>query len=105
MADIRLKVSPEELKRGAAQIESQIANIEKNWNSLSEIAGASRYYWEGEAADYGRKLLEETRQDVQIVWKRLKEHPSNLLKMAGIYVEAEAKAAEIVNTLPDNAIF
>lgn len=105
MADIRLKVSPEELKRRAAQIESQIASIEKKWNSIYEIAGASRYYWEGEAADYGRKLLEETRQDAQTAIKRLKEHPGNLLKMAGVYIEAEAKAAELINSLPDNAIF
>lgn len=105
MADIQLKVSPEELKRGAAQIESQIASIEKNWNSICEVAGASRYYWEGEAADYGRKLLEETKQDAQIALKRLKEHPDNLLKMAGVYIEAETMAAELINSLPDNAIF
>lgn len=105
MADIRLKVSPEELKQTAVQIEGQIANMEKYWDSIYEIAGASRYYWEGEAADYGRKLLEEIRQDMQTAFKRLKGHPSNLLQMAGVYIEAEAKAAELVNSLPDDAIF
>lgn len=104
MADIRLKVSPDELKRQAAQIEGQIANAEKNWNSLCEAVNASKRYWEGEAADYGRRLLEESKQEILAAFGRLKEHPSNLLEMAGVYIDAETKAAEIAASLPENAI-
>ena len=104
MADMRLKVSPDELRQKATEIEGQIANAEKNWNSLCEAVNASKRYWEGEAADYGRKLLEESEKEVLAAFGRLKGHPTNLLEMAGIYIDAEAKAAEIINSLPENAI-
>ncbi len=104
MADIRLKVSADELQRGAEQLERQIANAQSSWNSLCEVVNASRHYWEGEAADCGRSLMEETRQEVQEAFGRLKEHPPRLLQMAGIYRNAEARAAELVNSLPDDAI-
>lgn len=104
MADMQLKVSPEELKQKAAEIEGRIVNAEKNWNSLCETVNASKRYWEGEAADYGRRLFEESRQEVLAAFERLKGHPSSLLEMAGIYIDAEAKAAELANSLPENAI-
>ncbi|MDE7312624.1 MAG: hypothetical protein K2N87_13555 [Eubacterium sp.] len=104
MADIRLKVSPEELRRGAEQIDRQIANVQRSWQRLCEAAGACRHYWEGDAADYGGRLLEETKQEVQEAFCRLKEQPARLLQMAGIYIEAEEQAAQLANALPDNAI-
>lgn len=104
MADIRLKVSVDELRRKAAEIEGQIANAERNWNNLCEVVSTSKHYWEGDAADCGRRLFEETKQEVLEVFARLREHPSNLLEMAGIYTDAEAKAAEIIRSLPDDAI-
>lgn len=104
MADVQLKVSPDELRHAADQIEGQIAAIQRNWNNLCEVVGASRHYWQGDAADYGRRLFEETKQEVLEACGRLKEHPSNLLEMAGIYADAQTKAAEIIRSLPDNAI-
>lgn len=104
MADIQLKVTPAALKRHAGEIKSQIANAEKNWNGLCEAVNASRRYWEGDAGDCVRKLLEDMREDVRVMFSRLKEHPSDLLNMAGIYVDAEEKASSLANTLPDDAI-
>ncbi len=104
MADVQLKVSPDELQRQAARIEEQIRQAEKSWNSLYEAAQASRRYWEGDAADDRRRLLEETKQEIFAVLGRLKGHPARLLQMAGIYTEAEAKAAELIRSLPDDAI-
>jgi hypothetical protein len=34
----------------------------------------------------------------------MKEHPFRLLQMAGIYSEAEQQAAELSNSLPEDAI-
>ena len=104
MSDVRLRVSADELRKRAAQMEQQIKNVEKNWNSLCETAGASRYYWEGEAANYGRRLLEETKQDVGAALGRLRAHPANLMEMAGVYVQAEEKAAALAKSLPDHVI-
>mgnify|MGYP002070621956 CR=1 FL=1 len=104
MANVQLRVSPDEMQRQAARIEEQIRQAKKSWNSLYEAAHASRRYWEGDAADYRHRLLEETRQEVLAVLGRLKEHPVRLLQMAGIYTEAETKATGLVQALPDDAI-
>ncbi len=104
MADVQLKVSPDELRRTADQIESQIAAIRRNWNNLCEIISVSGHYWQGDAADYGRRLLEETKQEVLEACGRLKQHPSNLLEMAGVYADAQTRAAEIIRSLPDDVI-
>lgn len=104
MADFRLTVSPGELKRGAAQIESQIADAQKNWRSLCAAAETAKHYWEGDAADCRRRMFEETKQEMESVLWRLKNHPSNLLKMAGIYSDAEEKSLQMTASLPDDAI-
>lgn len=104
MADIQLKVAPEELQKKAGDIEGQIQNAERNWNGLCDVVKASRHYWEGDAGDCGRKLLESIMDDVQTVFRRLKEHPSDLLKMAGVYNDTEARASELANSLPDDVI-
>lgn len=104
MADFQLKVSPDEMQRQAVRMQGQIRQAQKSWNSLYEAAHASRRYWEGDAADYRHRLLEETKQEILTVFGRLKEHPTRLLQMAGIYTEAETTAAELANSLPDDAI-
>lgn len=104
MADVRLKVTPDELKRHAAELEKQIAGAQRNWNGLCDTVSASRYYWEGKAGDCGRKLLDEMKEDVQEVFCRLREHPSDLLQIAGIFVDTETKASNLANTLSDHVI-
>ncbi len=104
MADVRLKVTPDELKRHAAELEKQIAGAQRNWNGLCDIVSTSRYYWEGEAGDRGRKLLDEMKEDVQKVFCRLREHPSDLLQIAGIFLDTETKAQNLANTLSDHVI-
>lgn len=104
MADFRLTVSPDELKRGAAQIESQIADAQKHWRSLCATAETAKHYWEGDAADCRRRMFEETKQEMESVFARLKNHPANLLKMAGIYSDAEEKSVQMTASLPEDAI-
>ena len=41
---------------------------------------------------------------MESVFQRLKNHPLNLLKMAGIYDDAEEKSVQMTASLPDDAI-
>jgi hypothetical protein len=36
--------------------------------------------------------------------KRLKEHPTNLLEMAGVYEETEQEIVQLTSALPDDII-
>lgn len=104
MAGFQLKVAPDELKNKAIEIEGQIANVEKNWNSLCETVNASRRYWEGDAAEYRLNFLGKIEQDVQEALQRLREQPLDLMQMAGIYIDAETKAVELASHLPDDVL-
>lgn len=104
MADIQLRVRPDVLKKKADELGRQIGNAERNWNRLCSVVRASKHYWEGDAGDCGRRLLEGIEEDVGMVFRRLREHPSDLLQMAGVYIDTEAKASELASTLPDDVI-
>lgn len=104
MADFHLKVSTDVLKRKAGEIRGQAQTIEKNWRQMCAIIERSSGYWEGEAGDYHRKMLTDNEDDVQKIIRRLNEHPVDLLKMAGVYEEAEKEATLLANMLLDDVI-
>lgn len=104
MAGIQLKVSTDVLKTKAGEISGQIRNVENNWNRIHDLIQNSKSYWKGEASDKHRKFLKQNNEDMKKLLKRLQEHPVDLQKMAGIYVEAEAEAAQVSSSLPDDVI-
>ena len=104
MADVRLKVSIDEMKRKTNELTKQINKVEKNWNRIQDTVNASKSYWEGDAGDVHRKFLKDHEEDVQTMLKRLKEHPRDLLDMAGIYLSAEEQAKQLAKALPKDVI-
>lgn len=104
MADFKLKVKPDVLKSQAQAIKSEISSIEKQWANIEILIKRSKGYWEGEASQQHQKYYNEVKESVRKVIRRLKEHPDDLLKMAGIYDTAEKQAASLANTLPDDVI-
>lgn len=104
MAGFILKVSTAELKQKSNEITGQINKIESCWKQIDEIISKSKSYWVGEASDDHQKYRKEVSEDARKVIKRLREHPEDLLKMAGVYEEAEQKAVALAQALPDDVI-
>lgn len=104
MAGFRLKVTPDVLKTQSQTIQNEIRNIEKQWSNIETLIKRSKGYWEGDASQQHIKYYEEVKDSVLEAIKRLKEHPNDLLKMAGIYDSAEKKSAGLTNYLPDEVI-
>lgn len=104
MANIQLKVSPDVLRTKAEEISGQIQTIDNNWRRIYDLIQNSKSYWQGEASDYHRKYLKENDEETKKLLKRLREHPIDLQKMAGVYVEAEQQAVQIASALPDDVI-
>lgn len=101
---ITLKVTPNELKSKAGSIKTQITNLQNAWKDISSTIDQSKNYWEGDASDAHQKSKREIEDDVTTLFKRLLEHPNDLLKMADIYEEAEQSAESLANTLPGDVI-
>lgn len=104
MAGITLKVTPEELKSKAQQIQGQIERFEAAWNNVVQIVGSSRGYWQGDAGNVHQKQFRLYQEDVEKVVRRLKEHPVDLLKMAGVYEESERRVQEKIRELSGDVI-
>lgn len=104
MANIQLKVSPEVLRVKAEEISGQIQEMDNSWSRMYDLIQNSKFYWQGEASEYHRKYLKENNEEMKKLLKRLREHPIDLQKMAGVYVEAEQQAVQIASALPDDVI-
>lgn len=104
MAGIDLKVSPDTLKTKAQEIQSQISRFESYWNQLNQIVRNTKGYWIGDASNSHQSQMSDYEEDVRRLLLRLKEHPNDLLKMAGIYEKVEETAVKSANTLPGDVI-
>ena len=104
MADITLKVSPQPLKAKSAIIQNKIDAFEKNWSQASQLIRGTKGYWAGDASNSHQKIYQECQEDVKQIIRRLREHPRDLLSMAGIYEAAEKSAQEFAGSLPSDVI-
>ena len=104
MGGFKLKVTPDILKSQAQIINQEINLIEKQWANIETLIKRSKGYWEGDASQQHINYYKEFKEPISQIIKMLKEHPNDLLKMAGIYDSAEKEAAELTTSLPDEVI-
>lgn len=91
MDNFTLRVTPAELKKKSGEFSDIIDKIERSFNQIEDIATRKTSgYWIGEAGDKDRSGYASYKDDIRFILKRLREHPDDLLKMAGLYTEAES---------------
>lgn len=103
-AGITLKVAPSVLKTQSGVVSSEVSTLERSWRELESVIKKTKGYWEGQASDQHIEYYNDIKDDVEMIIRRLKEHPVDLLKMAGIYEESEAAAQQIASSLPEDVI-
>lgn len=101
---ITLKVTPEALKTKASEVENDIKQLETHFNTIQDIVSRSTGYWAGVAGDKARKEFDSKKDDTDTVIRRFREHPADLLTMAGVYAESERAAAEESKSLATDVI-
>lgn len=87
--NITLKVTPEVLKAKASQVENDIKTLEMHFNGIQDIMAKTCGYWVGAAGDKARTEFNNQKECADRIVKRFREHPVELLIMAGIYEEKE----------------
>ena len=87
--NITLKVEPAALKTKASEVENDINVLEKHFNSIQDIVARTSGYWVGNAGDKARKEFNVQKENIAKIIKRFREHPTDLLVIAGIYDENE----------------
>lgn len=101
---VEFKVTPEVLKQQAAEVTARIHATTRLFEDLRQILRNTRGYWIGEAGNLYRQSYEDKQGDLDILFRRLEEHPKDLLRIAGIYEEGERDIMETIATLGGNAI-
>lgn len=104
MASISLKVTPAELKKKSAEITKNINSIEKDFQEIDRLITGTKKYWQGDASDQHIKGYMKMKDDLTKIVNRLREHPTDLEKMAGIYEEVESSVTQIANALPTDVV-
>jgi len=102
--DSSFKVTPEELARQAANVESGVSAISARFAGAEQSVKNTLNYWNGEASDLFRTECEGYRDEIEEILARITEHVTDLRTMAGVYEEAEASVQEIIEALPSDVI-
>lgn len=101
---IVLKVTPEVLKSMAGEIEKQIGDISNQFNLIGSDISGTRSFWEGEASDTHKSQYDGLKDDINEAVNRLRNHPVNLLQMAGLYTETESNIQAVAQSLQEDVI-
>lgn len=102
--EVEILVRPEILRQTADEVTGYISQVETLFNSVQAAVERTRHYWVGEAGDIHRNAFEEQKDDIDEILVRLKEHPADLLKIAGLYDETEMRQAEASSLMSSNLI-
>ncbi|MBQ9065524.1 MAG: WXG100 family type VII secretion target [Blautia sp.] len=101
---IRLRVTAEELRTAASGIQSAAASVRSSFSAADEAVMSCSSFWEGEAAEKHRNDYMKARERAFEAVKDLEEHPGRLLRMAGVYTEAEQEAGNLASELSNDVI-
>lgn len=101
---ITLKVTPAQLRSKADVVSDEISAMTGAFEELARIVSRTSYYWLGEAGTRCRKLYEEDKKEAELALRRLREHPRDLLQMAGVYEDVERRVRETASALPKDVI-
>lgn len=104
MDNIRIKVSPQALYTGAADVQKTVTNIRNHFSNIEMAVNRSSGYWQGEAANAHRAAYQDMKGTTDEIFAKLLEHAADLKAMAQKYLEAEEQAAEQSADLPSDVI-
>lgn len=104
MADMVLRVTPEVLQQKSGEFTDIIKQIRTHLDRVESISAKTKGHWQGDAGARDRESYASYKEDIQFIIRRLDEHPTDLLKMAGIYKETEKAVATANAQLKTNEI-
>ena len=102
--NFELKVEPSVLKSKAMEVDRLAGNMERHFRQMEGYINSTRNMWIGEAGDLHRSLYDQQKEKIYEMLQRLKEHPRDLMMMAGVYEEAENTNEEAASLLRGDVI-
>lgn len=104
MGGYTLKVTPEILQAKSGEISSLINQNQRVFDAILTKINSTANYWQGEASENFRKNYMSKKSDIEIMFKRLSEHVTDLNSIAAEYTGVEKMNVEIADSLPFDVI-
>lgn len=102
--EVHIKVNTAVLNDKAQTVSKSISNMANCFEQLERIISRTSYYWIGEAGDLHRKIYQENKQQIDEMFRRLKEHPTDLMTIAQTYATTEQMVQSLASELPGDII-
>lgn len=102
--DVTIKVRPADLRQKAAEVSDRIEKVTALFAEAERLVQSTRGYWIGEAGEAHRREYLEQRDNITEILRRLRVHPTDLLKISGNYIEGEDLIQGRVSLLQADAI-
>ncbi len=105
IGSVELRVTPEQLNIKAGEVEKHVAQMKAHFETMKSLVEKSSAYWVGEAGDLHRNNYEEQIENIEVMIRRLNEHPGDLRTIAQTYTDVELRVNEsIIQELPGNVL-
>jgi len=105
MADITLKVSPENLIKKAGEFNvhrsTMLRILEEAKNNISSLKGV----WTGGAADEFQIKFKNMYTACDMILSEMQKHETVLKEVAQVYITSENMAKSQIDKLPTNGVF
>lgn len=105
MADLILKVDPEQVRTKAAEIKAQKQSMEALMNSMGSKVNELDAVWNSESGKAYVEKYSNVKQEIQDSLNALEQHVTNLNDAAAKYEDMEQNQAQQVNALNTDDIF
>jgi len=102
--DGQIIVTPEVLLAKSEEVTTEINAMDLCIQELGNLIRKTETFWIGEAGDLHRSLFNKQKNDIDIIFRRLREHPKDLITMANVYSEAEIEAKAQAEQLAGDVI-
>lgn len=99
-----IKVEPSFLRERATEVQAIHKAMKAAFDQMNADVNSTSSYWRGDAGDANRKAYNDMKESIEVMLKRLEEHPVDLMKMAGVYTKSEADAEEVGRAQRGNVI-
>lgn len=100
-----LRVTPEKLQATASSFEgkgSTVQNLTREMTTL--VTGLTGQVWSGDAATAYINKFNGLQDDMDRIYKMIKEHSDDLTEMAQQYIQAESANADLAGSLSSDVI-
>ena len=104
MSGQMIQINTDELKRISDAMHDDIRRIDNAVSRIKSIAGSTDNYWTGEGAEQFKEYFKSIEPDLDIVVKRLYEHPKDYNTIISNYTGVENTAVGISEMLDSNVI-